>query len=392
MQIAATEEAPLPDRLAHGKRLLMLSVSAGAGHVRAADALCTFARALPGCAEARHIDVMDYASGTFRRIYTDLYLALVNKHPELWRHLYRATNEAQGDSMRDRMRRGIERMNVRALMKEIDAFAPDAIICTHFLPAEMLAHRMRRQRMDCPVWVQVTDFDLHRMWVQQGMAGYFAASEEIAFRMRSQGIPSHCIHVTGIPVMPAFGERPERAVCAREFGIDPARRTVLMMGGGAGLGSLVDAAARLLSIESDFQLVVLAGRNAAALGALQELAKPHPGRLYPQGFTDRVDRLMACADIAVTKPGGLTVSECLASGLPMILNSPIPGQEERNADFLLEQGVALKAFDPVTLEYRVRYLLDEPDVVAAMRARARALGRPDAAKRALNAVFSHRGD
>lgn len=392
MHAAADIEAGMPARMPKAKRLLVLSVSAGAGHVRAADALCAFARDRQEFGEVQHVDVMEYASSAFRRIYTDFYLALVNKHPELWRHLYRSTNELQGDSMRERMRRGLERMNVRALMKAVDAFAPDAIVCTHFLPAEMLAHRIRRRRMECPVWVQVTDFDLHRMWVQQGMAGYFAGSEEVAFRMRAQGIPSHRIHVTGIPVMPSFGEHREREMCAKEFGIDPVRKTVLLMGGGAGLGSLCDVAARLLGIDSDFQLVVLAGRNALALASLEELARQHPGRLYPLGFTDRVDRLMACADIAVTKPGGLTVSECLASGLPMILNSPIPGQEERNADFLLEQGVALKASDPVTLEYRVRYLLDEPELMQAMRARARALGKADAARRALNAILSHQED
>jgi processive 1,2-diacylglycerol beta-glucosyltransferase len=209
--------------------------------------------------------------------------------------------------------------------------------------------------------------------------------------MRSQGIPSDRIHVTGIPVMPSFAECHDRELCAGKLGIDPARRTILLMGGGAGLGSLAEVAARLLSIKSDFQLIALAGRNATALAALQELAHRYPGRLHPQGFTDRVDHLMACADIAVTKPGGLTVSECLASGLPLILNSPIPGQEERNADFLLEQGVALKASDPVTLEYRVRYLFGEPDVLAAMRRRARALGRPDAAKRALSILLAHQG-
>lgn len=385
-------QAGIPVPFRRGKRLLVLSVSAGAGHVRAAEALCASARGLSEFVEAKHIDVMDYASSAFRRIYTDLYLALVNKHPELWRHLYRATNEVQGDSMRDRIRRGIERMNVRAFMKAVDAFAPDAIVCTHFLPAEMLAHRIRRQRLDCPVWVQVTDFDLHRMWVHGGMAGYFAASEEVAFRMRSQGIPSDRIHVTGIPIMPTFSESRDRLLCARELGIDPGRRTILLMGGGAGLGSLAEVAARLLAINADFQLLALAGRNATALVALQELAAWYPGRLYPQGFTDRVDCLMACADFAVTKPGGLTVSECLASGLPMILNSPIPGQEERNADFLLEQGVALKASDVVTLEYRVRYLLGDPDAVAEMRARAKALGRPDAARYALSAMLAHQGD
>jgi processive 1,2-diacylglycerol beta-glucosyltransferase len=127
-----------------------------------------------------------------------------------------------------------------------------------------------------------------------------------------------------------------------------------------------------------------------ALEALQQLAQGYPGRLLPQGFTNQVERLMACADLVITKPGGLTTSECLAMGLPMIVNSPIPGQEERNADFLLEQGVALKAFDDVTLEYRIQYLLDHPAKLADMRDKARALGRPDAAYKVLQTVLQAR--
>jgi processive 1,2-diacylglycerol beta-glucosyltransferase len=110
--------------------------------------------------------------------------------------------------------------------------------------------------------------------------------------------------------------------------------------------------------------------------------------LKAQGFTQRVERLMACADLVVTKPGGLTTSECLAMGLPMIVNAPIPGQEERNADYLLEQGVALKAFDDVTLDYRVRMLLGRPDKLADMRAKAAALGRPYAARDVLSRVLA----
>jgi len=160
------------------------------------------------------------------------------------------------------------------------------------------------------------------------------------------------------------------------------------MGGGAGLGSLETVAARLLALPGDFQLIVLAGKNAAALAALQALAGQYPGRLLAQGFTSEVERLMACADLVITKPGGLTTSECLALGLPMIVNSPIPGQEERNADYLLEQGVALKAFDAVTLEYRVRLLLDHPEQLQAMRAKALALGRPRAALEVLAQVLA----
>jgi len=219
------------------------------------------------------------------------------------------------------------------------------------------------------------------------MSGYFAANEEVAFRMRAHGIAADAIHVTGIPIMPAFGQVLSRSECARELGLDPQRKILLLMGGGAGLGSLDAIAERLLALGGDFQLAVLAGKNAGTLHRLRRLAAQYPGRLLAQGFTDRVERLMACADLVITKPGGLTVSECLAMGLPMIVNDPIPGQEERNADFLLEHGVALKACDRVTLEYRVMHLLKHPDRLAEMRVRARALACPDAAHKVLQKVL-----
>ncbi len=354
--------------------------------MRAAEAI----RASAGTAdvEITHLDAMDFVTAAFRKLYTDFYIKLVNKAPGLWGYLYNMTHEAQADSTLERLRRQLERMNARALMREIKAFRPDSIICTHFLPAEMLSRLIRKGELHCPVWVQVTDFDLHRMWVHEHMSGYFAANDEVAFRMRSQGIAADTIHITGIPIMPAFGLAPDRAACAREFGLDPQRRTFLLMGGGAGVGSMDTVAARLLGIEGDFQLIVLTGKNTALLADLEEMAKAWPGRLFPQGFTRQVERLMACADLVVTKPGGLTSSECLAMGLPMIVNAPIPGQEERNADFLLEQGVALKAFDEVTLEYRIRYLLQHPAKLDDMADKARQLGRAHAAKDVLDIVLT----
>lgn len=368
------------------KKILLLSVSAGAGHMRAAEALRAHADQDGNGVSATHVDVMDFVSAGFRKMYTDFYIQLVNRAPTLWGYLYQSTHEARPDSSMERLRRGFERLNTSALLKEIKRVQPDVIICTHFLPAEILSRLTAKAGFTTPVWVQVTDFDLHRMWVHDHMAGYFAANDEVAFRMRAQGIAAERIAVTGIPIMPVFGQPLERAVCAAEFGLDPAVPTILLMGGGAGLGSLDTIAARLLALDGAFQLIVLAGKNVAALNALQALAPAYPGRLLALGFTDKVERLMACADLVITKPGGLTTSECLAMGVPMIVNAPIPGQEERNADFLLEQGVALKAFDAVTLEYRVRYLLEHPAKLADMRAKARALGRPDAAAAVLARV------
>jgi len=370
-----------------GKHVLVLSVPAGAGHVRVAEAIRSCASAEYGGATVTHLDAMAYATPRLRKVYTDFYLGLVRHAPWLWRHVYRFTDEASPDGWFNRLRRRIEARDSRRLLAEIAARQPGAIVCTHFQPAELLSRQAAAGALPCPVWVQITDFDLHRMWVHPQVAGYFAPNEEVAFRLREQGIPARAIQVAGIPTMPAFSQRHDRAECARELGLDPGLKTFLLMGGGAGLGGLSRVARQLLQIPGDFQLIVLAGRNAAELAALQALAFEHPGRLAPQGYTDRVERLMACADLVITKPGGATSAECLAMGLPMIVHAPIPGQEEHNANYLLEQGAALKAVDLPTLEYRVRYLMAHPAKLDEMAERARLLGRPHAARQVLETVL-----
>lgn len=375
------------------RKIMFLSVSAGAGHVRAAQALEAYAQ-LDVSIEARHLDVMNYVPKTFRKVYVDTYIQMVQKFPAVWGMMYKKINYAQADVLWQRLRRVVERLNTRALRAAIDEFAPDAVVCTHFLPAEILMHETVKGRFNAPVWVQVTDFDVHRMWVIPHMKGYFAADSEVAFRLQHFGIEPHDICVSGIPVMPGFAQKHERLTCLDKYGLlNEVQKgecpVLLLMGGGAGIGGLEEVAEQLLALEERFQLIVLAGKNAKTLKALQELACRYPQRLFPQGFTDHVEELMACADLVITKPGGLTSSECLAMGLPMLVHAPIPGQEEHNADYLLEHGVALKAIDALGLAYRVRGLMQAPERLKAMRQQAQKIGRPQAAQDVLSQVLKH---
>lgn len=369
------------------QKLLLLSVSAGAGHVRAAQAVQAAAAQWPGL-EVAHVDLLTLVPAWFRKLYGELYVDLVERHPHLWAHLYSRSDRAAPDAWENRLRRAIERVSTRELARTLQQHAPDQVLCTHFLPAELLARATLRGRPLPPVWVQVTDFDLHRLWVQPGVAGYFVASEEVAFRLH-EALPQARVAVTGIPVMPVFGQPLSRATCALELGLDPARPTVMVMTGGAGLASGAAMVQRLLAdgASGHLQLVAIAGRNEALQRQYEALAALHPGRLVALGFTRHIERVMAASDLAVTKPGGLSTSECLAMGLPMLLISPIPGQEERNAHHLLEQGAALLAMDATALQWRLRLLLAEPARLAALRERARALGRPQAAQQVLAQLF-----
>jgi len=163
------------------------------------------------------------------------------------------------------------------------------------------------------------------------------------------------------------------------------------MSGGLGVGGIHLVAERLLRIDRDFQMFALAGKNKDLLEELNKMAKSFPGKLIPTGFTTTIEKNMAASDIAISKPGGLTSSECIAMGLPMIVISPIPGQEERNCDHLLESGAAVKAHNAAVLEFKLRKLLEDPAKVCEMRRNASKIGRPHAAIEILKEVLSHKG-
>jgi processive 1,2-diacylglycerol beta-glucosyltransferase len=369
------------------ERIVILSVSAGSGHVRAAQALQAAANSWYPDVEVVHIDLMELVPKLFRTIYTETYVKIIEQHPALWGYLYDKTDGDKIDSSLSRLRRAIENLSTRKLKNALNDIAPDHVVCTHFLPAQLLSRRIRKGKFDKPVWVQVTDFDVHALWIHKGMSGYFAAHDELAWRMSQRGIPAENILVTGIPIMPVFTGLLSRTECSQEFGLDPTRKILLLMAGGSGLGNSVKLAEHLLAMDGDFQIVAIAGNNDKQLKKLNSLAERYPTRLFPMGFINTIERVMAVSDLVITKPGGLTTSECLAMGLPMIIVSPIPGQEERNSDFLLEHGVALKACDTNALAWRVDLLLKEPERLTKMREEARLIGRPDSARKVLDHVL-----
>ncbi len=329
----------------------------------------------------------------FRKLYADSFLYVVEKQPELWGYLYGRTDRPKDGSKFETLRKGVERLNTVRFMKVLKDLDPDHVICTHFLPAQLLSRKIGKGVFKLPTWVQVTDFDVHRLWIHDHLNGYFAASQEVAWRMADRGIDSSTIEVTGIPIMPAFSKPFDKAQCALELGLNPKCKVLLLMAGGAGVGAgtqgggMDQTASRLLAMPGDFQVVALAGRNEKLLQDLHQLAESYPGRLHPQGFTRTIERIMAASDVAITKPGGLTSSECLAMGLPMILVNPIPGQEERNADYLLENGAALKAYDAAGLEFRVKTLLENPSRLNTLRTSALAISHPKAAESVLRTVL-----
>lgn len=372
------------------QRILIFSASAGYGHVRAANGIAACAEHYFGDdVEVRHVDILKITNPFARFIYDRGFLLLVHRFPLLWRYTYNASNAPAG-SWRTGMQRLYERLMFGKIFQEIEAFKPDHIVSTHFTPPGVLAKALRTGKLKIPLWVQVTDFDLHWSWHCPEATGYFVASDEVSCDLQHRGIPAGKIRVVGIPVMPVFASPPSRETCAAELGLDPRQTTILLMSRGAGSSGMGALAERLLALPG-FQLIAVAGRSETALQELKAIDGRYPGRLVPIGFTTTIERLMACSDLIITKPGGLTTSECLAMRLPMIAYAPIAGQEEANADYLMEHGTALKTSTPDGMEYRVRKLLEDPAKLAGMKANMAAIGRPNAGRDLVKTILDYRG-
>ncbi len=360
-------------------KVLLLSASAGAGHVRAAQAL-ERAFALSGTArEVRHVDTLTYTNKVFRKLYAEAYIEMVNSLPELLGWLYDALDTPW---RKERRRLALDRLNTRPFVKMVREYAPDVIVCTHFLPAELVSWLKGKGKLDCPQAIVVTDFDVHAMWLCHHFEQYFVALDETRVHLEKLGIPPGRITASGIPIDPVFAADRDKAAARERLGLDAARTTILMSAGGFGVGPVEHLVESLLAVEHDVQIVVICGKNDELKQRVSKVAKGAPANSHPLhvvGFTKEMDEYMAASDLLVGKPGGLTTSEALARGLVMVIVNPIPGQEERNSDHLLEEGAAIRCNNLPVLAYKIDRLLDEPGRLAAIRANVRRLARPNAA-------------
>ncbi len=361
-------------------KLLILSASAGAGHLRAAQALEAACREMRSDIEIRNHDTLDFTPKIFKKWYAQSYLQTVNHIPKVWGYFYEYYDRKSGTSKTAKVMRILDRFNAGSLYKLVDEFKPDRILTTHFLPSNVLLSSRRKERSSLPpVSVCVTDYDIHFFWIHQDVTRWYVGSEEVRWQVHRKGIPLDRIVVAGIPIHPVFSKDRTRASAAAATGLDPAMPTVLVLSGGFGVGHVADTVTEVMKAPGDFQVAVVCGKNEDLKKQLLALKPPSGKRLEVRGFVTDMENYLTAADFVVTKPGGLSVSEAIARGCPIVAYAPIPGQEERNCDYLMESGAALKAKDPATLEFKIRLLLTDEAVRRRMAEAARRIARPRAA-------------
>jgi processive 1,2-diacylglycerol beta-glucosyltransferase len=359
--------------------VLIVSAANGTGHLRAAEAVRGALAARDPGVHVEHVELLSIAPRWVRAFYGSLFEKMVEKAPRVWKEIYRLTDGEDQDSARwaPLAHRTLFREFRRLLLSR----RWNVCISTHFLPCQLAAGRHGLPRFG----LVVTDFGLHRYWVQPGVSSYYVATETLAGQLRQRRVRRTRIEATGIPIDSAFAHAPSQAEARAALGLAPDRPVALVMGGGLGIGVEEGVMAALQTTDSAVQVLAVCGRNDAARDRLS-CAGVSGERLRVYGHVCGMEAYMAAADVVVGKPGGLSVSESLALGKPLLLTRPIPGAEEENTRAVVAEGAALCAPTQDALRHQLRRLFTEPGLLATLSDAARRIGRPHAAPAIADAI------
>ncbi len=349
--------------------VLILSVSIGSGHDQAAGAI---ASALREISPNLDIETMDYVQTNAKvgKPVKAVYLTALRTAPAVYSFLYRESQRRVYRRVAFWFMDKSARSSARRLIKRNE---PELIVCTHPFPVPALTRLREDLNGHFKVAVVVTDFTCHTLWFDPLADFYFVAHEGLRQLLLDLGARPDQVMVTGIPIRSPVTP----LVAAASEG----RPHVLIMAGGLGLGPIAEVVSRLLRLQEGIHLTVVTGRNAELKEELDSLKVPARHQMDVYGYTPDIPRLMAEADLLVTKPGGLSCSEALAAHLPMVLFHPVPGQEEDNAAFLTEAGVAVTAESSDQVVALVNKLLFTlPERLQAMKERTATYAKPQAAR------------
>ncbi|HYT76371.1 MAG TPA: glycosyltransferase, partial [Vicinamibacterales bacterium] len=358
-------------------RVLVLTLSFGSGHLRAAEAVV---QALRGDVPGADVNVIDALAGChplFRAFYVWPYWAMVRYAPSLWDRFFRARLRRRSDSTAPAW---AFRFGCARVFKAVDEFAPDVIVAAEVAASEIAALARRAGLTSAPVVNLVTDHHAEPAWVKPDVFAYAVASEAVRDQLVAWGAQDERVFVTGIPTAAAFRMPPDAGATRIRYGIPPDRPLVLLMGGGMGPTRMDEIAAGLCDSHRGIHVVAVAGHDVRMRSKLARIAEPRAGSLTVLGWVDDAAGLMNAASILVTKPGGLTTAEAAVCGVPMVMFDPIPGPEEHNGSRVERAGAGLLTRGSSETLAAVRALLDDPAARAAASAHAHAIAAPRAAE------------
>ncbi len=360
--------------------ILFLSVSAGGGHLKAAEAI-------KECVEAKYphsnniiVDTLRYVNPIVDKLIVGSYLNTVKTTPNIYGLLYDLSES--GDNMND-FSKTVNKLLSYRIKILIEKLNPSIIVCTHPSPLQMLSNLKRKGKVRTPTIAILTDYVTHPFWIHDHIEAYVVAHKYMKYQMIKRGVSANIIFDYGIPVSKRFIEHLDRENILKEMSLDN-KQTILIMGGSLGFGEIRESFMSLLNCKKDLQLIVVTGKNLKLKKLLEKKSQYGNKKVKILSYTNKVAELMEISDFIITKPGGITIAESLIKELPMFLSSPIPGQEERNAQFLINNGVACRILANDSMDSILYQVMDNPLRVKHMKEMAGYLAKPDSCENIVN--------
>ncbi len=356
-------------------KILIMSVTCGGGHNSTANAMKDYLTERG--VDCRVVDTLGYISRPLARAINDGYLFVTKDIKYGFAAGYRIAEKRRANAECESVARVTNRILSSKMKKYIDEYDPDVIVYTHVFAGVILDVLRTKGKLEARTLGILTDFVFHPFWEECLHLDYvITANELLTYQAKRKGFADTQIIPSGIPINPKFAVSRTKEEARAELGLDLTKKTVLFMGGSMGYGNMGEVVKRLDNIDADFQLIVVCGNNKGMWRELEGLKTKK--RMLNLGFVNNVDLLMDASDCIISKPGGLTTSEALAKRLPMIIMNPIPGQEERNTEFLLNNGAALAPSRTFSLEEALWSLLKADKKMDVMRDNIEMLRRPNA--------------
>ncbi len=367
-------------------RVLILSITAGQGHHAAAKSISDSM-----AAKGAKVKIIDAYRSLNRLLYKGVnegYLMSTKYTPSAYRRIYNLMENKESQATKYSVQSLLNVPLAYRFEGFIEEFNPDVMICTHIFAAQLVNELKRHGKFtNVPTIGIVTDYTIHPFWEDVTFIEYIEiASELLSYKAQLRGIDQSRILPLGIPVSSKFGGKLERTEACKSLGISPDKRTVLVMAGSMGYGNMPSIISQIHSFDTDIQILAVLGNNRRQYKKLSDSKLSENVFLY--GYVNNVDVMMDAADCIITKPGGLTITEAMCKSLPMILVHPIPGQEERNVEFLLNNGVALLVTKTFPINEALHYLYESPDRLSTISGRLKHIAWPDSAERIAEFVLS----
>ncbi|MFA5156416.1 MAG: glycosyltransferase [Candidatus Omnitrophota bacterium] len=350
-------------------------ISEVSGHHSATIAIEKAIKVIAPNTEIMNINAFNYTNPISEKIINRLYMGVIKATPQIWDYLY--DNPSVVKKLAN-IKESIHKMNSPKLKKLFDEFKPDAVCCTQAFPCGMVSDYKKTYDSAIPLVAVLTDYIPHAYWIYDNVDYYIVPSEEVGQRMVKKGVAPAKVRALGIPFNHKFNEPVDRQKTIQRLGLDSGLPTILIMGGGQGLGPIKIVVKALEKVKPEFQAIVVTGTNKKLYNSLSRKIKKFKRKLLLFGYTDRINELMTVSDVVVTKPGGITTAEALSKNLPMIIIKPIPGQEANNTAYLLEKQAAIRIDDPKAINLIFDELLSQRGKLAKLAEAAAAISKPNA--------------